>query len=755
MLSPTDIAPKCRAPSIWSFDSGYGSNTLEDDDIPQVCAHNSALLCARLTQAQISPTQESSSCFSPSRFAQSPIGLGITFPWNASVTDRLRLRQSSPPVEPVTTKLNVFTTKDTSNADFHLPESSNSKESCATCKLWSLTWPEKNLQCDSCRNKSCIAPEALHTFDDRLKSKNAVPRLVIPQASSSKKRSRVQTPARCSACEIAILIDPSKPIRCASCNSNSNLLSPVSPQRSYKIRRSCARRPSKLPSHALQLLQEWLSSNRNNPYPDPETKRSLAETCGITEKQVTTWFTNARARGVLKTIEHSHSGSEDEAMLETGVSNINLAPKSSAPTTDLIVESSYQPPYTAEFTEHELVQSSRRGKKKDYSHLSPVSPINYQPFPATSPSTSTIPNDPTSANDKSQETWQCTFCYQPVAPKSWRRHEETQHHPNRKWTCLGSGPCVPISTSSSSSHDTKVCAFCMLPNPSEQHLQQSHRIVECMAKDEKERTFYRPDHLRQHVKNFHDATLWDEIRDFWRKERKVKIEVENWTCGFCGVLLRTWDVRETHVAAHFKDGCTMAEWNGDSKAAALQGNAAAAAAAATSRKRRNDEEGNSNTGFLSKIARTLRGKQRRDIEPPMTMTMPTTTSAPSSSPQQTYNAASVASSSVISSTATMPPLLPDMIFDSFMAEMNATTSVTSVPTTVSPFTCMPPTTTTTATSASSLMTIPNEHFGNRCDSVFRDDAAVAELDLDLDLDALLNGEFGAFDGLGGLWGGVE
>lgn len=36
MLSPNDIAPKSKAASIWSFDSGYGSTTLEDDEALQV-----------------------------------------------------------------------------------------------------------------------------------------------------------------------------------------------------------------------------------------------------------------------------------------------------------------------------------------------------------------------------------------------------------------------------------------------------------------------------------------------------------------------------------------------------------------------------------------------------------------------------------------------------------------------------------------------------------------------------------------------
>jgi hypothetical protein len=34
----------------------------------------------------------------------------------------------------------------------------------------------------------------------------------------------------------------------------------------------------------------------------------------------------------------------------------------------------------------------------------------------------------------------------------------------------------------------------------------------------------------------------------------------SWICGFCHVLLPTWDARATHIAGHFKAGQTMADW---------------------------------------------------------------------------------------------------------------------------------------------------------------------------------------------------
>ncbi|EEH21023.1 hypothetical protein PABG_03254 [Paracoccidioides brasiliensis Pb03] len=34
-----------------------------------------------------------------------------------------------------------------------------------------------------------------------------------------------------------------------------------------------------------------------------------------------------------------------------------------------------------------------------------------------------------------------------------------------------------------------------------------------------------------------------------------------WNCGFCGILLQSWDERQTHFIEHFEDKKTMASWN--------------------------------------------------------------------------------------------------------------------------------------------------------------------------------------------------
>ena len=51
-----------------------------------------------------------------------------------------------------------------------------------------------------------------------------------------------------------------------------------------------------LPEEAVDRLNEWFESHLNHPYPTTEEKQRLAEECGITSKQVNSWFCNRRNR---------------------------------------------------------------------------------------------------------------------------------------------------------------------------------------------------------------------------------------------------------------------------------------------------------------------------------------------------------------------------------------------------------------------------------------------------------------------------
>ncbi|KAF1925582.1 uncharacterized protein M421DRAFT_94659 [Didymella exigua CBS 183.55] len=297
--------------------------------------------------------------------------------------------------------------------------------------------------------------------------------------------------------------------------SNPSSPEPISPTSPSEVRRSHARRTtSKLPSQAIKCLTAWLDANRHHPYPSAETKHALAEACSITLKQVTTWFTNTRQRQ-LKSQKNNGRG---------GIGH-----------------------------DQTPAQASRKGKKKDYGRSNGASPIEGFLSPSRLSPCASISDYSSGEADN----WQCTFCGVSLTAKSWRRHEETQHHPKSQWTCLAFGPRVAPANISST-----ICAFCDLENPDDDHFRLFHRIGECMCKPENERTFGRPDHLQQHARNFHkcEKPLSELIRDAWRKDGPGMTDNKTWTCGFCHEVLSTWDARATHIATHFKAGLTMTHW---------------------------------------------------------------------------------------------------------------------------------------------------------------------------------------------------
>ncbi|KAF2729987.1 hypothetical protein EJ04DRAFT_555745 [Polyplosphaeria fusca] len=80
------------------------------------------------------------------------------------------------------------------------------------------------------------------------------------------------------------------------------------------------------------------------------------------------------------------------------------------------------------------------------------------------------------------------------------------------WTCMLSGPTIILPGALGTR-----CAFCMAKNPDENHL-LNHRISKCAERPPDDRTFFRPDHLRQHIKNFHGTTLYDIVQAKWKRE---------------------------------------------------------------------------------------------------------------------------------------------------------------------------------------------------------------------------------------------
>jgi hypothetical protein len=155
-------------------------------------------------------------------------------------------------------------------------------------------------------------------------------------------------------------------------------------------------------------------------------------------------------------------------------------------------------------------------------------------------------------------TFQCTFCTETFKTKhDWQRHEKSLHLSLERWVCCPNGPTQPPSQLCSD-YDHSRCVFCGIQNPSSDHA-ETHNYSSCADRALEERTFYRKDHLRQHLNLVHDVKFQNFSMDSW----KIATPEIRSRCGFCGIVMDTWSIRVDHLAEHFKGGKSMADWKGD------------------------------------------------------------------------------------------------------------------------------------------------------------------------------------------------
>jgi hypothetical protein len=154
--------------------------------------------------------------------------------------------------------------------------------------------------------------------------------------------------------------------------------------------------------------------------------------------------------------------------------------------------------------------------------------------------------------DTQKRIFQCTFCTDTFRTKyDWTRHEKSLHLSLEKWICVPEGPIItnPLT------HESR-CAYCDAPDPDPAHL-ETHNHKACDEKGLDSRTFYRKDHLRQHLRLMHGC----ELRPAMAAWRSTADQI-NSRCGFCSQRFATWSDRTEHLVAHFKAGAVMGEWKG-------------------------------------------------------------------------------------------------------------------------------------------------------------------------------------------------
>ena len=97
--------------------------------------------------------------------------------------------------------------------------------------------------------------------------------------------------------------------------------------------------------------------------------------------------------------------------------------------------------------------------------------------------------------DSAPRLFQCTFCTDRFKSKyDWSRHEKSLHLSLEKWICAPIGEVITCSSSGQ-----RKCVYCDALDPSSEHL-ATHNHSACQEKGLEARTFYRKDHLRQHLR---------------------------------------------------------------------------------------------------------------------------------------------------------------------------------------------------------------------------------------------------------------
>lgn len=352
----------------------------------------------------------------------------------------------------------------------------------------------------------------------------------------------------------------------------------------------------------VRVLKTWLSEHSEHPYPTEQEKDELERKTGLKRSQISNWLANARRRGKVRPSPRSSSpvpGVIDiprrplppgaDMSLMTPLERWKYSPpeNEAASTRDILramATTPFEAPKHQSQSGHVRSLSRRTGSSNDSSYTNSMfqapsvssmdtnrSSISDMSFASAFSHRSSLGSfssmdrkerrrrrkPPAAINTFNQQKvrgariFQCTFCTDSFPAKyDWQRHEKSLHLALDKWTCAPGGGVMHVN-------DKAFCAFCRAINPDEDHL-ESHNFTACHEKTTQERTFYRKDHLNQHLRLMHNVKFHAWMEDW----RSTTTEIKS-RCGFCAATFTTWKERVDHLAAHFKNGADMSQWQGD------------------------------------------------------------------------------------------------------------------------------------------------------------------------------------------------
>ncbi|KAF2967200.1 hypothetical protein GQX73_g6391 [Xylaria multiplex] len=352
---------------------------------------------------------------------------------------------------------------------------------------------------------------------------------------------------------------------------------------------------------SVKVLKNWVVTHSHHPYPTDEERESLQKITGLNKTQITNWLANARRRGKIQptraTSPHVGRGYAQaiDVPQRRGTPGLfenmnplqrwaNSPPENEPASVTAIARAvsasgSYSATSGSGRTSPNVWNFSDDGSNRSLCNQSSASSLGTSHSSGGSFASafsnqsrgSSIPSFVRSSRGRRRrrrappkrveeqlslplKTFQCTFCTETFRTKhDWQRHEKSLHLSLERWICSPDGPRAVNPENGQVS-----CGFCGEENPDDAHI-ESHNFSSCTERTQEERTFYRKDHLRQHLRLVHDVKFLPWTMDKWR----VTTPAIRSRCGFCGVVLDSWTVRVDHLAEHFKTGNTMADWKGD------------------------------------------------------------------------------------------------------------------------------------------------------------------------------------------------
>ena len=344
----------------------------------------------------------------------------------------------------------------------------------------------------------------------------------------------------------------------------------------------------------IKIMREWMEDHADHPYPSEEEKDILKNKTGLKGTQISNWLANARRRGKFRSsganspaIQSSegavdipqtgnmswdlmnplerwkHSPPENEPASVSAIANAMALTEYRCRDSVGSEDDVFRNPDSSNGSSFSLFKASSStsfgtalssgsvGSIESLalshgSHNSLNSLGNLTKKNSRSRRRQTA-KAPRYDHEKEKRPFKCTFCTDSFRTKyDWTRHEKSLHISLEKWICAPLGPVI-----TSISTGLKECVYCGHINPTIDHI-ETHNHKECEEKGLLARTFYRKDHLRQHLRLVHECKIIDSMNGW-----KVSVDSIRSRCGFCSTWFDRWQDRVDHLAKHFRAGCSV------------------------------------------------------------------------------------------------------------------------------------------------------------------------------------------------------